>query len=61
MRRDLDERIAEVRGALGRLDKGSFGRCEYCGRPIDDGRLHAVPATRRCREHSQPGRAQSAC
>lgn len=51
LRADLDRRIAEVHEAMARLDAGRYGVCERCGRPIDDERLVAVPATRYCREH----------
>jgi RNA polymerase-binding protein DksA len=42
------ERLAELDDALARLDAGSYGRCERCGRPIGDERLAARPAARRC-------------
>ena len=31
--------LDEVEQALARLDDGTYGRCEECGAPIDDGRL----------------------
>jgi DnaK suppressor protein len=43
-RRDLDELDA----AEHRLDAGTYGLCEKCGRPISDERLDALPAARRC-------------
>ncbi|MDP8969467.1 MAG: TraR/DksA C4-type zinc finger protein [Actinomycetota bacterium] len=42
--------LAEVEAALRRLDDGTYGRCEVCGKPIADERLEAVPATRFCLE-----------
>lgn len=42
--------LADVEHALHRLDEGTYGTCEACGRPIDDGRLEAVPAARFCLE-----------
>ncbi|MGI8684424.1 MAG: TraR/DksA C4-type zinc finger protein [Acidimicrobiales bacterium] len=42
--------LADVEHALQRLDDGSYGVCEACGRPIDEGRLEAVPAARFCLE-----------
>ncbi len=42
------ERLAEMDAALARLDDGSYGRCERCGRPIGDGRLAARPAATTC-------------
>jgi RNA polymerase-binding transcription factor DksA len=40
--------LAEVRGALDRLDAGTFGRCEGCGKAITRTRLKAVPYARTC-------------
>lgn len=39
---------AEVSAALGRIDAGTFGQCEECGKRIAKARLTAVPYTRRC-------------
>jgi len=39
---------AEVTAALGRIDAGSFGQCEECGKRITKARLTAVPYARRC-------------
>lgn len=41
-------RLEDIDAALGRLDAGSYGSCEVCGRPIGDDRLAALPAARRC-------------
>jgi DnaK suppressor protein len=41
MREQIDE-------ALLRLDEGTYGICEDCGREISEGRLKAVPFARRC-------------
>lgn len=38
----------EVAGALERLNRGTFGRCENCGRDIMIERLDALPYTRYC-------------
>ena len=40
--------LADVEHALQRLDDGTYGTCEACGRPIDEGRLEALPAARFC-------------
>jgi RNA polymerase-binding transcription factor DksA len=39
--------------ALARVDVGTYGRCEVCGRPIPEGRLEARPAATRCVEHAR--------
>jgi DnaK suppressor protein len=41
-----------VLDAIERLDAGKYGRCEVCGREIDDERLEARPEARTCREHA---------
>ncbi|TQL47234.1 TraR/DksA family transcriptional regulator [Homoserinimonas aerilata] len=42
------QRLADIDAALGRLDDGSFGVCERCGRPIAEARLEARPYARLC-------------
>lgn len=44
----LARSLTEVEAALGRIQQGSYGHCERCGRPIEPARLEAVPATRYC-------------
>jgi RNA polymerase-binding transcription factor DksA len=43
-----EQLIAEVRAALDRLERGAFGRCEACDRPIARKRLHVLPYARHC-------------
>jgi RNA polymerase-binding transcription factor DksA len=38
----------ELAAAIARLEAGTYGRCENCGRPIAPARLDALPATRFC-------------
>jgi RNA polymerase-binding transcription factor DksA len=40
--------LAEVKAALGRIEAGTFGRCEWCDYPIPRLRLDAVPYARQC-------------
>jgi RNA polymerase-binding protein DksA len=40
--------LAEVEGALRRLDHGRYGVCEICGTKIPERRLRALPWTRHC-------------
>ncbi len=42
------QRIAEVDDALRRVDAGTYGVCERCGRPIAPDRLAARPFARHC-------------
>lgn len=44
--------LAEVDAALTRLDAGTYGICEVCGRPIPGERLEARPAARCCVRHA---------
>lgn len=45
---DLLETMREVDAALARMDDGSYGTCENCGKPIGDERLDARPVARLC-------------
>ena len=49
----IESELADVEHALRRLDDGTYGVCEACGRPIDEERLEALPATRLCRDDQQ--------
>jgi RNA polymerase-binding transcription factor DksA len=40
--------LAQIEGALGRIEKGTFGVCEDCEQPIAKSRLSALPYTPRC-------------
>jgi DnaK suppressor protein len=40
--------LAEIARAQARLEDGSYGRCERCGRPIAAERLAARPAASTC-------------
>ena len=54
----IESELADVEHALRRLDEGTYGTCEACGRPIDDERLEALPATRLCRDDQQRAEVQ---
>jgi RNA polymerase-binding transcription factor DksA len=41
-------RLGELDQAAARLDRGEYGMCEGCGRPIPPERLEALPAATRC-------------
>ena len=45
---EVEAELAEIEHALKRLDEGSYGTCEACGKTIPDERLDAMPATRFC-------------
>ncbi|MFN2504479.1 MAG: TraR/DksA C4-type zinc finger protein [Acidimicrobiales bacterium] len=44
----VEAELADIERALERLNDGTYGVCEACGRPIDEDRLEAVPAARLC-------------
>jgi RNA polymerase-binding transcription factor DksA len=46
--RQVGSELADVDRALARLEAQDYGRCEACGRPIDEERLAARPAARFC-------------
>ena len=42
--------LGEIDGALARIEAGTFGTCEACGKPIDEERLQALPWATLCIE-----------
>jgi DnaK suppressor protein len=52
----LRESLEEVERALGKLDDGSYGKCEECGEDIAAARLEAMPAARYCITHASTRR-----
>jgi RNA polymerase-binding transcription factor DksA len=54
--RELDQSLEEgaqqtliaIKDALRKIDDGSYGTCEVCGKPIGEGRLAAIPWARLC-------------
>src|SRR5919204_5887148 len=48
--RDL---LVKIEKALGRLDDGSFGICERCGKPIEKARIKALPYANLCIKDKQ--------
>ncbi len=47
----VERELREIEDALRRLDDGTYGVCEACGRPIPDERLEALPTARFDAEH----------
>jgi DnaK suppressor protein len=45
---NINVEIEEVEAALRRIDKGGYGVCEVCHRPIGAARLRVRPAARFC-------------
>ncbi len=42
----LENQLIEIKAALDRIEKGTYGICETCGKPIEKERLEANPAAR---------------
>lgn len=45
---EVEEQLGDIDAALHRLDEGTYGTCQSCGRAIPDERLEADPTARRC-------------
>jgi RNA polymerase-binding transcription factor DksA len=48
IRNSVEAQLADVDHALARLESGTYGICEMCGKTIPDERLKARPAARFC-------------
>ena len=55
----VDDELLEVEAAVQRLERGTYGTCQVCGRPIGDERLEAMPATRFCVEDQAKAERES--
>jgi len=44
----LRDTLQEIEEALAKLDDGTYGRCEHCGKAIAEARLEAMPSARLC-------------
>ena len=49
--------LAEIKAALGRIENGSYGKCDVCGKSIDYARLEAIPTTTTCIDHADSDKA----
>jgi RNA polymerase-binding transcription factor DksA len=47
----LESQLNEVIAALDRIEKGTYGTCEKCGKPIEKERLMASPSARFSIQH----------
>lgn len=45
---DLEARYDTILEALVRIEKGEYGKCEVCGKMIEEARLEADPAATTC-------------
>jgi RNA polymerase-binding transcription factor DksA len=49
--KQLEVQYNDVKGALDKIKKGTYGTCEVSGEPIEKERLEANPAARTCLAH----------
>jgi len=47
---NLERELADIEQALARMDDGTYGVCEVCGKPIGEKRLRARPMATTCIE-----------
>jgi RNA polymerase-binding protein DksA len=45
---NADHLLAAIDAALGRIDAGTYGRCERCAKPIAQERIEALPWATKC-------------
>ena len=49
----LEIQLIQVESALGKIEAGTYGKCNACGKEIPDARLEANPAALTCMEHTK--------
>lgn len=47
----LESRLNDIKSGLDKIEKGTYGTCQICGKEIEADRLEANPAARTCKEH----------
>ena len=54
--KELRANLRDVEHALGKTEKGTYGTCERCGKPVAEERLEAIPWARLCIDCKQKAR-----
>jgi DnaK suppressor protein len=49
----LEIQLLQVESALGKIESGTYGKCNVCGEEIPEARLDANPAALTCMEHTK--------
>ena len=49
----LEIQLIQVESALGKIEGGTYGKCNVCGKEIPEARLEANPAALTCMEHTK--------
>jgi RNA polymerase-binding transcription factor DksA len=52
----LEVQYNDVKTALDKIKKGTYGKCETCGKEIEEKRLDANPAAKTCVAHMNEGK-----
>lgn len=50
MEHQINGMLASIDHALEKFDNGTYGTCDRCGKPIEQGRLEALPYANLCLE-----------
>jgi RNA polymerase-binding transcription factor DksA len=48
----IEAELGDLDAALRKIDEGTYGACEICGKEIEPERLEAIPGSRTCFEHA---------
>ena len=48
LRRHLEGQLKEIERAIARAERGTYGMCERCGKPIAEERLRVIPSASLC-------------
>jgi DnaK suppressor protein len=48
LERGIKEQLTAMERALAKIEAGTYGKCDVCGKPIEPARLEALPHARRC-------------
>lgn len=51
--KQLEIQLIAVESALGKIEAGTYGKCNVCGKEIPEDRLEANPAALTCIEHTR--------
>ena len=51
--KELEIRYNDIKGALKKIEEGTYGICEISGELIEEERLIANPAARTCKKHME--------
>lgn len=48
VKQNLQQMLGRIKISLANLKTGKYGKCENCGKPIEEARLKAMPTATRC-------------